>query len=158
MKSQTGSNELRENSARTERSGNTTDCQSSDKSESEGLDRAFLEDTDSELEILATQQLDFSNLSKEDRDVDCFMMEFEEANQDQSNDQYCQSEPDNSDNSEPMEEQEDPNEVVYGPLNFGAYVPVLEPDDKRLEAPVINLSSIILTNEQLEVLSLGLQF
>ncbi len=46
----------------------------------------------------------------------------------------------------------------FGPLNFGSYIPVIQPQDPRLEGEIVNLSSLVLTTEQIEVLKLGLQF
>ncbi len=48
--------------------------------------------------------------------------------------------------------------LVFGPLNFGAYVPVIAEMDIRLQLEIINLSKATLSNEQVEVLGLGLQF
>ncbi len=49
-------------------------------------------------------------------------------------------------------------EPEFGLLNFGAYVLVLKQNDIRLEGDIINLSSMVLSMEQLEVLKLGLKF
>ncbi len=44
------------------------------------------------------------------------------------------------------------------PLRWGENVPAIEANDPRLLQSIVNLSGVLLTNNQLELLSLGLNF
>ncbi len=136
----------------TQNSDKTDRTEKSDTSDTPGLDRAFLEvsSSGSDLQVSLARQLHFSRLES---DTD-FEMELQESIR----------KPDAKSDERPEEpcfpnlKEEDLKGPFIGPLNFGSYVPVLNPDDPRLQGTVINLSSRPLSNEQIETLGLGLQF